>query len=194
MPTVSPAGTCNGTSLSIAAGNCVDVNCTIPAGTHTVLVDPTNTLSECGNGSFNRRLDNWTVADGRRCSGARSIEYEYRGICPADTSPRWGYLTWNTAAPGASRVVFSAKTAASSAELTSAMYSPLAVAASSPVDTTQCTVAGPTPTCPVPVSNVLSLGKNQDEYLALRIELEASGTDHPTLRDWILTYTCVFDQ
>lgn len=196
-PSKVPDGTCTATGLSIAAGNCVEVTCAMPnTNLHTIMLDPSNTLSECGTGNYNRRLDNWTVHDGRTCSGPATpvtVEYEYTATCPEDSSPRWGSLIWTTDAPGTSTIEFSAKTASTSAGLSSESYVLVGTAASAPVDTSTCSVSGPGPACPVDLTAALDLPQSQDGFLALKIELLPT-TDSPVLQDWEIRYTCVYDQ
>lgn len=198
MPTRSPQGTCSASGLSIAPGNCVEVTCALPStDTHTLVIDPNNVLSECGSGYFHRRLDNWTVHDGRSCSAGGGppveVEYLYEAECPYDSSARWGFLTWNTTTPGTSSISFAAQVALSAADLTSAGYVDVGVAQSSPTDTSVCTLSGPNPACPVHLSDALNLGFNQGQFLALRILLQPTA-DTPVLRDWDVTYTCVYDE
>ncbi len=196
-PSKSPDGLCSAAAVSIAPGNCIDVPCSLPAGTYTVAIDPNEVLAECGSGLSNRRLDNWTVADGRSCSsggGPVEVEYEYVARCDEDMHPLWGFLTWETTTPGTSQVAFSAKTAKTSAGLSSQSYAPLGTAEASPVDTSSCQLGGPSAGgCPVKISDVLDLGNNQGAHLALKIEL-LSGADSPILENWQVTYSCVFDQ
>lgn len=189
-----PDGTCSATGLSIAPGNCVEVTCAMPSGgTHSLLIDPDVTLSECGAGSYNRRLDNWTVHDGRSCSsGGNEVEYLYEADCSGEigTAPLWGFLHWNTTTPSGSYVRFSAEVG-SDATTIGGSYQQIGLAEPSPVDTSECSKGGPSG-CPVPISDELGLSRNQGKYLALKIELD--GTAAPTLRDWLVTYTCVYDE
>ena len=184
----SANGTCSQT-VTIAAGACVDVTCAIPAGTHTVMVDPGAVLAECDT----RRLDNWSVADGRTCgAGATEVVYDYKAICTVvGTVPRWGLLTWNTQTPGTSAIIFSAKVAAGDASnLNGGTYTTVGTAQLSP-NTQLCSNGGPNPTCPVDLTKQLNLSGSQGEHLRMRMQFSGSGT---VLRDWIITYSCVYDQ
>ncbi len=191
-----PDGTCSATGLSIAPGNCVNVTCAMPAtGTYSLQIDPNVTLSECGAGSYNRRLDNWTVHDGRSCTGGGSdeVEYLYEADCSGEegTAPLWGFLHWNTSTPSGSYVRFSAEIGSDSSAL-GANYQEIGLAQASPVDTSVCTNGGPTG-CPVGISDALGItSRNQGKYLALKIELD--GSSAPTLKDWLVTYTCAYDE
>lgn len=194
-PTRSPEGTCVATGVSIAPGNCIEVPCSVPSGLHSLVVDPDDVLVECAAGAYDRRLDNWTVHDGRTCSGAGNlaVEYLYEAECPLGSSARWGFLTWDTDTPGTSSITFSAQVAFTEESLTGSGYTEVGVARSTPADTSVCTLAGPSPHCPIKLSDALGLGVNQGQYLALRIALQPTA-DTPTLRDWQVTYTCAFDE
>lgn len=197
-PSAPPDGTCTATGLTIAAGNCVDVTCVIPSGaTYTVMLDPGNTLSECGSGALNRRLDNWTVDDDQTCmsGGPLTVTYDYEAICPTGTIGKWGTLTWNTTTPGSSNIVFSARTADTSGGLAAAPWVPVSVAQASPTDTQVCPISAAPGACYRDLTNVLNLGMvNQPQFLELRMEVTPSGADLPILRDWKVTYSCAFDQ
>ena len=87
----------------------------------------------------------------------------------------------------------SAQVAFTEESLTGSGYTEVGVARSTPADTSVCTLAGPSPHCPIKLSDALGLGVNQGQYLALRIALQPTA-DTPTLRDWQVTYTCAFDE
>lgn len=196
-PSRSPDGVCFVAALSIAPGNCVEVACAVPDGLHTLVIDPDDVLDECGAGLYDRGLDNWTVHDGRSCSGGgggiQQVEYLYAAACPYGSSARWGFLTWNTDVPDGTSIRFSAQAAYSETELTSGGYVLVGTARSAPVDTSRCGLAGPSGSCPIKLSDVLNLGHNQGQFLALQIELEPTAST-PVLRDWQVTYTCVYDE
>lgn len=194
-PTRTPEGTCSATGLNIVAGNCVDVTCVLPGtAAHTMLLDSSNTVNECGTGYYDRRLDNWTVHDRRSCggTGSKEVEYLYEAKCPADSSALWGYLTWTTSTPGSSSITFSAANGYSAAALASPTYTQVGVARLSP-NTQACTLAWPNAACAVPLSDALGLGNVQGNFLALKMKLE-SLAGSPILREWQVTYTCVYDQ
>ncbi len=186
-PATSPDGVCTQV-VSIAAGACTDVTCAIPTGTYTVMVDPNATLTECDT----RRLDNWSVSDGRACgAGTAEVVYDYEATCtdPA-TTPRWGLLTWNTQTPGAATITFAAKVAKAAADLNAGSYTTLGVARLSP-DTQVCGNGGPGPVCPIDLTQQLTLPTSQGRHLRMRMQFSGSA---PVLREWKITYSCVFDQ
>lgn len=192
-PTVDPAGLCQQAGVSIAAGSCVTIPCsTVPTtGRYTLFVDPPKVLSECNN----RRLDNWSATDGRECipfSQPRTVEYEYEAECPEESKALWGSLTWNTTTPGDSRVVFSLKAGDNDAELDAAMYVEAATARRTPEDTQVCVFKDATP-CYADVTETLDLGRNQPQLLRLKADL-LPGNGSPVLRDWGISYSCVYDE
>jgi len=198
-PTVLPSGMCPQVSISsmspIAPGTCRMINCEIPAGRHTLFLDPMNpptkVLSECNN----RRLDNWSATDGRECipfSQPRTVEYEYEAECPEESKALWGSLTWNTTTPGDSRVVFSLKAGDNEAELDAATYVEAGIAQRAPEDTQVCVFKDTTP-CYADVTATLDLGRNQPQLLRLKADL-LPGNGSPVLRDWGISYSCVYDE
>lgn len=198
-PTVLPTGMCPQVSISsmspIAPGTCRMINCEIPAGRYTLFLDPANPppklLSECNN----RRLDNWSATDGRECipfSQPRTVEYEYEAECPEESKALWGSLTWNTTTPGDSRVVFSLKAGENDAELDAATYVEAGIAQRAPEDTQVCVFKDTTP-CYADVTETLDLGRNQPQLLRLKADL-LPGNGSPVLRDWGISYSCVYDE
>lgn len=200
-PTVSPDGTCPLSSLTIPAGTCVDGTCAIAAsGLHTMMVDPDHDLSECDN----RRLDNWTVHDRQTCpipplADLVIVEETYEAICPEETTALWSLLGWYTVISGDPSITFSGVVAQTASELATLMGSPsnfttIGVAAFSPVwadDTRNC---GLLDACRGDLTEALSLGTaNHGQHLGLRIVLD-SGEPIPSLNDWFVTYSCVYDQ
>ncbi|HSC87972.1 MAG TPA: hypothetical protein VLC09_11900 [Polyangiaceae bacterium] len=189
-PAATPTGTCSA-ALSIAAGACANVTCSLPSGLTTLMVDPNDALAECSD----HRMDNWSVSDGRSCSGGatfvREENYEAKN-CPEGTSGRWGLLTWDATTPTGAKVTFAGRTATTEAGLASAgAYKPLGVAQLSP-DTQKCTLSGPSP-CPIDLTAALSLGTSQPQWLGVKITIESTGSV-ATLNDWNITYSCVYDQ
>lgn len=195
QPTVSPDGMCSA-ALSIAAGTCEALACAVPLGTYSLMVDPEDNLSECDG----RRHDNWTVSDGRNCLGAgedQVVVEDYEAVCPEDSGPRWGLLTWNAETPADSRILFSAGVSATSGELSSADMVLVGQAnngATPAVDTQVCGATHPGGLCPIDLTAELGLGANQQEkFLRLEIEFDTQGFA-PVLQDWEITYSCVVDQ
>lgn len=190
------AGTCLVTS-AIPAGGCVEQACSAALldEDFTVQVRLTGSASidECSD------LDNWGYyAEGYSCPvGAVSQEQEYVATCSdPDTSPRWGLLTWNSETPANSKIRFEGRVAPTAAGLASASYLELGVAASTPADTQVCSVFSGLADCPVDLTAALYAASpaNQSPHLQLRITVEPDGVNQPSLSDWQLYYSCVFDQ
>jgi hypothetical protein len=190
------AGRCTVTS-PIPAGGCVDQVCNSPSLTQDMTVrvalKSTATVTECST------MDNWGYyVNGRSCTstttGGNITRNElYEAKCPANTSPYWGFFTWNSSTPGASTIAYDMRTATTSAGLASASYTTVQTAKSTPTDTQVCSLSS----CPVNITTALwgSRGKkNQPSFLELRATLTSSGANAPTLKDWKITYSCVYDQ
>jgi len=177
--------------MTIASGNCASMTCALPPGEYTLMVDPAEKLMECDS----RRADNWSLHDGRGCGGVgtKVVEYQYEALCPPDSFPAWGFLTWNTQAPGASTISFEGKTGSSALALAGATYNSLGIATSQGTDTQNCAYLSLPSECPVDLVDQLALEYPHERFLALRITLEPQGND-PILEDWEITYTCQFDQ
>ncbi len=190
-PTVAPTGS-HGQMMTIAAGRCTQLDWPMfPNGRYTLFLDPAKVLSECNN----RRLDNWSATDGRECipfSQPRTVEYEYEAECPDESRALWGSLTWNTATPGDSRIVFSLKAGDNDAELDAATYVEAGIARRTPEDTQVCVFKDATP-CYADVTETLDLGRNQPQMLRLKADL-LPGNGSPVLRDWGISYSCVYDE
>lgn len=118
-------------------------------------------------------------------------ELVYQAQCPDGTAARWKNLTWKSTMPTGSSVTFAAKVANSVAELPSHTYTTVGTAAPGTPNTTTCSLFGPSPVCPVALTNQLGLGYNQGQVLSLRIEGDASGGPI-SVADWKVTYTCQF--
>jgi hypothetical protein len=190
-------GTCSTASITIPAGYCTNLACTLPtasaAAPYTLIVGPTtgaSALSECSTTS-KRNLDNWSVYDGRMCTtgtGSLTRTEGYAATCNAPgTSPRWGQLTWNASVPGASTIEFWARTGDDAAAAGSATFKLIKTVTTAEQN---CGLG-----CPVDLTAVLNLNKyNQDPYLDLRMVLTSSGSNTPTLMDWKVRYTCPYDE
>jgi hypothetical protein len=196
-PAVAPDGTCPQT-LTIPAGECRDLtNCTALAAGQTIMIDPLKALTpgECGGGTNGRRLDNWTAYDGRTCvpqSQPNRVEYEYEAKCPDGSSARWGLLTWSTTTPGSSHIDFSVKVGADSEELATANFAKIAEA-SQALNSQVCVFKSATP-CYADITAKLSLSpKEPARFLNLRADVVPNGGS-PVLKDWGISYTCVYDQ
>lgn len=103
------SGICTQMLPAIPPGECRDLTCNIPTGKdYTVMVDPSDLLNECS------RLDNWSWRDDDfACGGGPAsdtfVEYEYKAVCPKDSSALWKNLTWISTVPANSSISFSAK-------------------------------------------------------------------------------------
>jgi len=120
-------------------------------------------------------------------------EVVYEATCPARTSPRWKNLTWNTTVPASSFIDFSVKVGTSSADLAARPYTLVGTSKLGPPNTTTCSAFGPSPSCPVPLTDKLALGFNQGRFLSLKVEANSTG-GAPTVSDWKVTYTCQFSE
>jgi hypothetical protein len=187
-----------GETLTIAPGTCEDLYCPVPgSGDYTYMVDPEGTLSECNYS----RLDNWTWKDGDFVclvpddgfGGISVVEYEYEADCPGDTVPGWKNLTWMTSVPSGSSITFRAQVVHKVSDIDPVGYKDMGIAQPGTPDTTNCQLGGPTPECPVPLTDRLGLTVNQGRILALQIETDHSGGT-PTVEDWTVSYTCRYDQ
>jgi len=128
------------------------------------------------------------------CPGAyypTTYTHVYQATCPAGTKVQWGYLAYSTVTPGNSNVVFSARTATTQAGLSSASYTSLATAQSSPTDTQACAMSGPSP-CPVDLYTKLALPAARQEFLEFSVLMNptADKAAAPTVNSWDLTYSC----
>jgi hypothetical protein len=200
-PTLSAKdGTCSTASITIPAGYCTNLSCALPAATaaapYTLMVGPTtgaSALSEC-SATYPRNLDNWSIYDGRSCSsgtGNLTREEAYAAYCGVTgTSPHWSYLTWNADVPGSSTIEFWGRTGTDAAAAASATYTLISTATT----TNQvCALSGATG-CPINLTKALGLSENQDPYMDLKMVLKSSGASTPTLKDWKVRYTCVYDE
>src|SRR5690606_14643755 len=111
--------------------------------------------------------------------------------CPSDTRARWKNLTWSSAVPSGSSVAFGVKVASGIAELDEQTYTPVGTAQRGTPDTQVCSLFGPSPVCPVALTDQLALGYNQGQYLSLSVEADSTGGPL-VMSDWKLTYTCQF--
>lgn len=191
-PDTSLGTACTEVLPAINPGQCEMLACAPPTGADaTFMIDPAGALSEC----HGHRADNWTWRDDDyACGGATSwAEYEYEATCPKGSSALWKNLTWDTEVPAGSSIQFSAKVGEDLIELAGESYVPLGVAEPGPPNTTVCSLAGPSPPCPIGLTDELSLGLNQGQFLSVRIDSDHSGGT-PSVNDWTISYTCRWDQ
>jgi hypothetical protein len=115
----------------------------------------------------------------------------YVSGCSTDERTQWDFMAYHTTTPGTSKVTFSARTADSEADITAAMFHPLATADT--VDgTADCLIAPPAPNCPVSVFDQLGSPDQFGPVLQLNIEMTpGSHGEAPTADDWNLTFSCV---
>ncbi|MEM9694381.1 MAG: lectin-like protein, partial [Myxococcota bacterium] len=117
----------------------------------------------------------------------------YEATCPEGQGPQWGFFTYTSTAPAGSSIVFEARGAQTQVDLAAATYQPVATSQSTPVDTTNCALTGPAPTCPVNLFTTLT-DVNDEPFLELRATLNPDQRFTPTLSNWQITYTCVPNQ
>ncbi len=182
---------------SIAPGSCISQRC----DAHLVDEDLTVFASLNADASVDEcsHLDNWSYyVEGQACSGALPPlveEQTYEAVCPDNAGPRWGLLAWDAETPGASRITFEARAAATEVALASGTYEEVGIARAVPSDSQVCPLGGTAPRCPSDVSGELGLpAANQHAFLQVRATLFPEGPNAPTLRDWQITYSCVFDE
>lgn len=188
-------GTCPVTE-AIPSGECVEQTCSAALLSDDALVMVNRAedaaLNECS------LLDNWTLFEaGRSCGGVPSVMTEtrlYEATCPGDRLALWGLLTWDTETPGASEVVWRAKTGFSEGELVSVPWTELGVAARAGSDTQVCTALSGQAVCPIDLSAKLALQDSAPSFLELQIQLNPDGLNAPKVSDFRVTYSCVDDQ
>ncbi len=188
-------GTCT-VSAAIPSGQCVSQTCDPALLTADALVmvnrNDAPTLNECS------LLDNWTLFEaGRTCGGVPNAMTEtrlYEATCPDDRVALWGLLTWDTETPGASEVVWRARTSFSESELPSVPWTELGVAAQSGSDTQVCTALSGQAVCPIDLSAELALQDTSPSLLELEIQLNPDALNAPRVSDFRVTYSCVDDQ
>jgi hypothetical protein len=191
-PDVSAGDSCGVMVPTIDPGGCETVSCSFPTGNDFLLmVDPSGTLDEC----HDLRLDNWSYhqEDFVCASSGTATEYEYEAECPRGSSALWKHLLWESSVPAGSSITFSAKVGDDLADLAGQSYEVVGTAEPGPPDTTTCGITGPSPLCPVELTDELGLGSVQGQFLSLRIESDASG-GAPTVTDWTVSYTCRYDE
>jgi hypothetical protein len=205
--------TCTVTS-TIAAGQCATATCNAAWFTGASSQDLTMMVNVAGTTPANEcsLLDNWSLFDKTRtCSVATPTDevQVYEARCPyvdvdgvsRGTSPRWGSLSWDSATPGSSEITWEGRVAKTSTGFAGAYESlGLANAASgNAVCEKDTMITG----CPVKLTTQLGVGQSLpttcdstgcSSFLQVRAHLTPAGTSAPTLRDWEVTYSCVFDE
>ncbi len=191
---------------TIQAGRCATVTCPAVWFNQDLTMRVSapaswGTLTECSE------LDNWSLYDaGQACGISAPTDevqrYEARCTVPG-TSPRWGTLSWRGTTPGTSEIVWRGKVAATEAGLAGEPYLALATA-NQAQGNQECPRDSMLPSCPVRLTTALDLAPNpptgcDDEACSSFLEIHArivpgATLPAPTLRDWEVTYTCVFDE
>lgn len=123
--------------------------------------------------------------------------FDYEADCPDDdTVAVWTALAWNADTPDASTVTFEGVVAPSAADLATAMADPsawtlIAEAQSQNLPNTEsCPFLSP---CEADITEQLGLDANQGQYFGLRITVDPDIAT-TTLYDWVVAYSCVYDQ
>lgn len=187
-------GSCATTEV-VPAGGCIEQSCpaTLVDEDLTVMAHLTSsvTVDECSE------LDNWSYyVDADTCPTiTTTVEVQtYEAVCPSGTSPSWGFLIWDTTLEGSSTIAFEAR--ASHDGSFAGPRTLLGTSESSPFDTSNCGLLSPLASCPVDVGSMMwpAGATNQPAHLELTITLTPSGLDVPTLHDWGLTYSCLYDE
>lgn len=184
-------GSCTVTS-PVPAGGCTTEVCDAALMSEDVTIRVSTSGTECS------ALDNWSLYEPGSCSGGVVTEI-YEATCDdPDTSPRWGLLSWDATTPGDSSITWRARVADTVAQLGSAPFIDLGVTQRVP-DTQICSPYDGPAGCPVDLSGNLWTTDNerkrhQPEVLELQITLNSSGGDNPVLRNWKVTYSCLYDQ
>lgn len=123
--------------------------------------------------------------------------FDYEAECPdPETTAVWTALGWNADTPDASTVTFEGVVADSAAELATAMADPsswtfIAEAQSQNLPVTEsCPFLS---SCEADITSALSLSSNQGQFFGLRITVDPDIAT-TTLYDWVVAYSCVYDQ
>jgi hypothetical protein len=159
------------------------------AGTHTIRLNP--------QGLGNYQNINYIEVHSPEIFDDTVVEtHDYEAVCPDGTVALWGLLGWDADTPDGSTVTFEGVVAETAAELTTAMadptaWAPLAVAQSqTPPSTESCSLSS---SCVADITAELGLNANQGQFLGLRITVDPDIAT-TTLHDWVVTYSCVYDQ
>ena len=132
-------------------------------------------------------------AGDRGAQAVRSSEI-YHGECEEPGIVQWGFLTFVASTPGDSSIVFRLRSAPSVAALESAHFIEL-ITASTALGTRRCTVSGPAP-CPIDLFDVLGGAPLvHHPYAELEVTLNPSlDGAMPSADEWLLNYSCTFNQ
>jgi hypothetical protein len=198
----------------IQAGKCSIAVCNATWFVSAAAMDLTIMVNAAGTTPLNEcsLLDNWSLFDRTQlCAVATPVEevQVYEARCPyvdsagatRGSSPRWGTLSWVSDTPGTTNIRWDGRVAATATGFSGA-YDQLAIA-NEVSGNEQCdrdsTISG----CPVNITPELDLGQSVpttcddtgcSSFLEVRVRLNPNGLDVPTLRDWEITYSCVFDE
>jgi hypothetical protein len=203
-------GTCTVTE-PIPSGTCVSQACdpSLTSADATVIVNLDEAVTECS------LLDNWSLKDSTEIcpttpgtASVVEVTETYEAVCPAETRPSWGFLTWNSQTPGTSSISIEARHASSETGLASEPFVALTSIAHAPIDNQICPHLGGPTGCPVDtsaylpnasddfanVTNAMTGNLETVSFLELHFTLNPSGADSPVLRDWEIRYSCAYDQ
>jgi len=114
----------------------------------------------------------------------------YEATCPMGQIPQWGYLAYDTATPGDSKVEFRVHT--SDTNVFGAPPAVAAVTAGAANANEVCPMGGPAP-CPVDLYTALGgLPAARRKYLELVMEIvpTTDETQTPQINNWQVTYSC----
>lgn len=185
-------GTCTVTS-AIPVGECVTQAC------DDALFDQDLTLHVTASGLECSALDNWSMyQEGGEClpvgvDNEEVVTEVYTATCPDAMSPRWDELGWQAETPGGSRVLWRARAAKTEAGLAAESFEDIGSAHGGTPNTQNCPING---SCAIDIADELwgSGVINHPPVLEIEATVIASGTDLPTLHEWKVSYTCVYDE
>lgn len=161
----------------------------LTAGTHTIRVNP--------QGAGNYQNINYIEVHSPEIFDDAVVEtYDYAAVCPDGTVALWGLLGWDADTPDGSTVTFEGVVADTAADLTTAMadstaWTTIAVAQAQNMPVTES--CGLSSSCVADITAELDLTANQGQFLGLRITVDPD-IAITTLHDWVVTYSCVYDQ
>lgn len=115
----------------------------------------------------------------------------YEASCPMGQVPQWGYLAYDTATPGDSRVEFRVHTS-DTLTFGALPVAASATAAASP-DTQICAMGDPGPDCPIALDTALGgLPDVHRKYLELVMKVipTTDESQTPQINNWQVTYSC----
>ena len=214
FPTCTPdnnPGVCY-TTADVKPGACTNVT-GCPGltgnGTKTLMVNPPKTpASGTPNPAWKDECtctNNWGVWSGNAApcqikpnwdTAPTTYKDTYTAACPTGMQPQWQYLTYEAITPSDSRITFQAHAANTLADLAVQPLQPVGTAKALPLpDTQNCTLLGPSPSCPLNLFSSLGL-QRYGKMLELSITLNPSSDKQygATLKNWKVSFTCVWGE